>query len=67
MYYPAAIDAASMEFARIRGLQVLEHARLVSYYLERGIPHTVIDGLSEDELAFYAGSMRFWQEARKQM
>ena len=44
---------------------------MYSYYLERGIPHTVLDGLDEHEWNFYLASMLVgmegnqWQTARR--
>ena len=37
----------------------------MSYYLERGIPHTVLQELTEEERTFYAASMEVWEDRRK--
>ena len=42
----------------------MEDARLGSYYLERGIPHTVLEGLTAAQREFYIASMQFHEEGR---
>ena len=38
---------------------------MYSYYIERGIPHTVLEALDEDERLFYIASMLCNEETHR--